>query len=173
MGRHVLAHLNVVRPTVPLDSRGEKEQYFFQQLQHIYPTARSFDGLKWHTHGARRPDGSYMALHELLVFKAASASENPHVMTMAVWEEMRALHRFAYRLADHVEGMQRLRDWVDRSEGATVVMWWVERGKRVQLEEGWERLQHLRAHGASPHAFTLQQRFDAPGEGDSPLRVTG
>lgn len=173
MGNHVLAHLNVVRPLVALDWRGEKEQFFFQQLQEIFPKAHSFDGLKWHTHGARRPDGTYMPLHELLSFTASSAEENPHVMTMAVWEDVRALHRFAYRLADHVQGMQRLRDWVDRSEGATMVMWWAERGQRVQLEDGWQRLQHLRANGPSLHAFTLQHRFDAPDQDEAPLRVTG
>lgn len=173
MGDYILVHLNVVRPVVPITAFGETEQYFTHQLQRIFLQAASFAGLKWHVHGARLPDGSYLALPEFFTFSSASASDNPHVMTMAGWQDARALHQFSHRLRDHVDGMKALRDWVDRSEGATMVMWWSERSKRVKLDDGWERLQHLRVHGPSPDAFNMQQRFEAPDAGDTALRVTG
>ena len=81
---------------------------------------------------------------------------------MAGWEDAAALHRFAYRDPLHRDGMKTLRDWVDRSEGPTLVMWWERRGVRVALEDGWNRLQTLRAHGPTAQAFPLQHRFDPP-----------
>lgn len=72
------------------------------------------------------------------------------------------MHRFAYRDTLHREGMKTLRDWVDRSEGPAMVMWWAPKGTRVSLDEGWERLHLLRRKGPTEQAFTLQTRFDPP-----------
>jgi hypothetical protein len=35
-------------------------------------------------------------------------------------------------------------------------MWWVPAGHRPTIEEAVERLEHLRQHGASDHAFGWQ-----------------
>jgi hypothetical protein len=32
-------------------------------------------------------------------------------------------------------------------------MWWIEPGHRPTLAEALDRLEHLKAHGASDHAF--------------------
>ena len=65
-------------------------------------------------------------------------------------------------MTNHIEGMKGLRHWVDRSEGPTTVMWWDTPGRRVTLEEGWNKLQQLRQNGPSEFAFNLQNRFDPP-----------
>lgn len=162
MSDHFLAHLNVVRPAGAMSPRLAEAQYFFMQLQKLLPQAQEFDGMRWHNHGARMPDGRYLDLPDLAALETTGTAENPHVMTMAGWDTAKDMHTFAYRLRDHMDGMKALEAWVDRSEGPTMVMWWVPQGERVTLDAAWERLIHLRAHGASPEAFSLQERFDAP-----------
>jgi len=171
MTSYVLTHLNLVRPTGSISLRDERVQFFFKTLQELLPQAKAFDGLKWHNHGARMPDGQYLTLPELSQLETTKAEDNPHVITMGGWESPEALHKFAYRLHDHKEGMRRLHDWVDRSEGATVVMWWSPPGLHVSIEDGWNRLQKLRCEGPSPDAFDLRNRFDPPALPVSQLRA--
>lgn len=162
MSDYRLAHLNVVRPLGPLGADVPERIFFLEQVVPIFATADNTDGLFWHQHGIRQPDGSYLALPELLTLETEGGAKNPHVMTMAGWKDFKALHEFSHRMTLHVEGMKQLRHWVDRSEGPTMVMWWVPKGERVELEAAWQRLQTLRTYGPTPEAFTLQQRFDPP-----------
>ena len=162
MTDYFLAHLNVVRPKGAMSPETPEVQYFFRQLEVVFEDAKTFEGMRWHNHGARMPDGSYLDLMAFTTLVTNSSAENPHVMTMGGWDSPKALHQFAYRMSSHMQGMKELRSWVDRSEGAIMVMWWAPRGTRVTLEEGWNRLMHLREHGATPEAFTLQERFEAP-----------
>lgn len=65
--------------------------------------------------------------------------------------------------------MARLRDWVDRSEGPTTVLWWTQAGVRTTPDASWERLTRLRRDGPGPEAFSLQTLFGpdgAPGPND-------
>jgi hypothetical protein len=166
MGTYQLIHLNVVRPLGAFSIEREEAKYFFSQLPTIFADAREAEGPRWHNHGIRLADGNYLDLPKIFQLRT-EADENPHIMTMAGWESAKALHRFSYRMRSHADGMKQLRHWVDRSEGATMVMFWAERGKRVALEEAWDRLQKLRSDGPTPEAFSLQQRFDAPAAGCS------
>lgn len=159
MSDYFLAHLNVVRPVGPFSAQMPDAQYFFQQLQLVFEAAKTSEGLMWHNHGVRSSEGSYLGFPQLLGLET-DGTDNPYVMTMAGWEDAKALHRFTYRLDLHVEGMKKLRHWVDRSEGATMAMWWAKRGSRVTLKDGWDRLQMLRRDGPTPAAFNMQNRFD-------------
>jgi len=161
MGTYQLIHLNVVRPLGQFSTDREEAKYFFSQLPLIFADARQDEGPRWHNHGIRLVDGNYLDLPKIFNLRT-EGDQNPHIMTMAGWEDAKAMHRFTYRMRSHADGMKRLRHWVDRSEGATMVMFWAERGKRVALEEAWDRLQRLRNDGPTAEAFTLQQRFDAP-----------
>ncbi|MEM1036853.1 MAG: DUF3291 domain-containing protein [Pseudomonadota bacterium] len=161
MGTYQLIHLNVVKPLGAFSADMPEAQYFFEQLPKVFADADAFDGLRWHDHGIRLAGGDYLDLNDIFSLKT-NGSDNPDVMTIAGWDSAKALHGFAYRMRSHAEGMKRLRHWVDRSDGATMVMFWSKRGQRVSLEECWERLCRLRCDGPSEHAFTLQQRYDAP-----------
>ncbi|MEX0311410.1 MAG: DUF3291 domain-containing protein [Tateyamaria sp.] len=163
MSEHMLVHLNVVRPLGPFSAAHPNAQFFFGELPKVFARAKADDGMFWHTHGARMPDGAYGDMNDLLGLQTERTEDNFHILTMAGWRDVQALHRFAYRDALHRSGMKTLRDWVDRSEGPTMVLWWAERGTRVALEDGWDRLQSLRQNGATPQAFTLQRRFDPHG----------
>ncbi|WP_299770931.1 DUF3291 domain-containing protein [uncultured Tateyamaria sp.] len=162
MSEHMLVHLNVVRPVGPFSASHPHAQYFFGQLPLIFARAKADDGMFWHNHGARMPDGTYGDMGDLLALQTDQTEDNFHILTMAGWRDVHAMHRFAYRDALHREGMKTLRDWVDRSEGPTMVMWWAPKGTRVSLDEGWERLHLLRQNGPTEQAFTLQTRFDPP-----------
>jgi len=161
MGTYQLIHLNVVRPIGQFSAELPEAQYFFSQLPTVFGDADKSDGLRWHNHGIRLADGKYLDLPEIFTLRT-EGEQNPHVMTMAGWEDAKALHSFAYRMKSHADGMKRLRHWVDRSQGPTMVMFWAERGHRVTLEQGWDRLCRLRKDGPSEDAFNLQQRYDAP-----------
>ena len=58
--------------------------------------------------------------------------------------------------------MRRLAQEIDRSDGPGFVMWWAAKGERFTLEDGWQRLQHLRQHGSSDYAFSLEQPVKRP-----------
>jgi hypothetical protein len=42
-------------------------------------------------------------------------------------------------------------------------LWWVVEGEPPTIESALERLEHIRAHGPSPHAFTFKRPFDPDG----------
>jgi hypothetical protein len=42
-------------------------------------------------------------------------------------------------------------------------LWWIPEGTIPTVEEAISRLEHLRAHGPTPIAFTFLHRFDANG----------
>ncbi len=77
---------------------------------------------------------------------------------MAVWRSFEDLKTFSHNGRTHPPGMRRLHDMIDRCSGPRFVMWWAPRGARFTLEDGWNRLVHLRFHGSTPFAFSL----DAP-----------
>lgn len=162
MSDHVLMHLNAVRPLGPFHAGDPRAAFFFSELPKVFAAARGHDGLKFHDHGVLSPQGRFMDLERLYTLRTERTEDNPVILTMAGWRDVSAMHSFAYRGALHRAGMKELRDWVDRSEGPTLVLWWVPTGTRVSLRDGWARLQTLRAQGPGPDAFTLQKRFDPP-----------
>lgn len=80
------------------------------------------------------------------------------LVNMSVWESVEALAGFVYR-SDHVRVMRRRREWAERMLEAYVVLWWVPAGVIPTLDEAKERLEHLRANGPTPQAFTFKKRF--------------
>jgi hypothetical protein len=77
---------------------------------------------------------------------------------MTVWESIDALYEFAY-YSEHADFYRRRREWFAQPDVAMVVLWWIPAGHEPTIEEARERVEHLRAHGATPYAFTFRQRF--------------
>ena len=155
-----LAHLNVVKPTSALSPDNQNLQYFLSKLPEVFAAAAEDPGLVMHDHAFRTEEGEYLQLAD---FKTLIPRLNqPHVMTMAVWQSLDALMKFAYRGSIHGKAMRPLRDWVTRDEGPTLVLWWLKPGERVTPQAAWERMEHLRREGPSEYAFDLKHRFDAP-----------
>ncbi len=158
--KHVLVHINVVKPLEPFVADAPYVRDFLGRLPEIFDAAGGFDGMKWHQHGFRLESGAFVPIFE--VNQPGVDWGRPHIITMAGWRSFEALHSFAHRSRLHVEGMKSLRPIVDRSEGPAMAMWWVARGERLSLADGWDRLARLRRDGATREAFSLQQRFDPP-----------
>lgn len=161
MDRYSLVHINVFRPLGVISTEDPNAQFFFSQLPGIFAAADKEETLYWHNHALRTQDGHFLTFEE--VFAAADEGfANPDVITMAGWRDVNALHAFAYRFDQHRDGMKKLRDWSDRSVGATMAMWWAPKSERITIRQGWNKIQKLRAEGPSPDVFTLQTRFDPP-----------
>ena len=89
------------------------------------------------------------------------------VINMSVWESVEALRAYTYT-TEHVEIMRRRREWFTRSEGPHLAMWWIAEGTTPTPQEGRDRLNLLRTHGSTEHAFTFSQVFGPPASLDLP-----
>jgi hypothetical protein len=85
---------------------------------------------------------------------------DPLVITnMAVWESIDQLADFTYR-SGHLDFLRRRREFFEHDEAPFLVLWWVPEGHIPTMEEAMDRLEHLREHGPTPHAFTFRKRFE-------------
>ena len=161
MTAYALIHINVFRPLGVVSADDPNAQFFFSQLPGIFAAADAEEDLYWHNHALRTREGEFLTFEE--VFAAAEQGfASPDVITMAGWRDVNALHKFAYRYTPHRDGMKTLRDWSDRSVGATLAMWWAPKSERITIRKGWEKMLRLREEGPSQDVFTLQTRFDPP-----------
>jgi hypothetical protein len=87
------------------------------------------------------------------------------IMNMSVWDSVEALAAFVYS-EQHRQVLRRRREWFEQMEEAYLALWWVPRGHIPATGEAEDRIRHLRAHGPTPHAFTLRMHFPPPGEGE-------
>jgi hypothetical protein len=76
-------------------------------------------------------------------------------INLSVWENVEALERFVYQTI-HKRFYGHRAEWFEHFEGPYFVMWWVAVGHRPSVEEAVARLEHLRKHGPSDHAFGWQ-----------------
>jgi hypothetical protein len=73
-------------------------------------------------------------------------------INLSVWESVEALERFVYQTI-HRRFYGRRGEWFEHFEGSYFVMWWVAAGHRPSVDEAVARLEHLKKHGPSEHAF--------------------
>jgi hypothetical protein len=155
-----LIHFNCARPLGAFNMENEFVRVFMAILPRIFTDADSFDGMHWHTHGIRRPNGDWYGMQDAFPYPRDMAA--PDVCTMAGWTSIEALKEFSYNGRTHPPGMRRLSDSLDRSDGASFVLWWAPRGERFSMQDGWERLQSLRQNGPTKSAFSLEHPISKP-----------
>jgi hypothetical protein len=80
------------------------------------------------------------------------------IINLSVWESLAALREFVYRSPEHLAVLRRRREWFERLDLHTV-LWWVQAGHEPTVSEAEQRLEHLRAHGPTSHAFTFREHF--------------
>jgi hypothetical protein len=137
---------------------------FMANLDRINALAEASPGFVWRL---QTEEGNATALRP--------ASENALLLiNMSVWEDVASLSQYVYRSA-HVEIMRRRKEWFERMAQAYLVLWWVPRDHRPAMAEAMERLEHLRAFGPSPKAFTFRNAFRAPdaAQPDAPFAFGG
>jgi hypothetical protein len=144
-----LAQVNVARPRAGLGSAAMAE--FVVALAPVNDLADRSPGFLWRlpseeSHGATTvEDGG-----------------SPLVVNLSVWDSYEALHGFVYR-SPHGAYLRRRARWFTPVPQPSTALWWVAAGSRPTAAEALHRLQHLRAYGPSPQAFTLRRRFDPQG----------
>ena len=149
-----IAQLNVGRTLAPTDSPQLKE--FMEALERINAQADATPGFVWRL---QSDSGNATDIQ---------VSEDPYfLINMSVWSSIETLFEFVYRSA-HTQVMVRRRQWFERPTQAYQVLWWVPAGHLPSVEEALERLEHLRANGPTPRAFTFSQRYPVPGEPGNP-----
>ena len=83
------------------------------------------------------------------------------IANMSVWESLEALFDYVYK-SGHLQVLSRRKEWFERSDTPSLVLWWVPMGAPPTLDDGLERLDRLARHGPSERAFTFKTQFPAP-----------
>jgi Domain of unknown function (DUF3291) len=147
-----LAVFNIAKLVAPMDD--PRIDDFRDNLDPINALAEQSPGFVW-----RLQDESGNAT-------SITPYPDPMVITnMAVWESIDALADFTYR-SEHREFLRRRREFFEAPTEVFLVLWWVPDGHVPTMEEAMARLDHLRAHGPTPHAFTFRHRFE-PGDSEA------
>jgi len=76
-------------------------------------------------------------------------------VNLSVWESVEALEKFVWQTV-HTRVYARKHEWFEKLDGAYFVLWHVAAGHRPSVEEAIERLDYLKQHGPSDHAFGWQ-----------------
>ena len=149
-----IAQLNVGTTVAPLDSPELAD--FVAALDGVNTLAESSPGFVWRL---KSDTGNATDIR---------ASDDPNfIVNMSVWESAEALFEFVYR-SMHTKVMVRRREWFQKPDQAFQVLWWVPAGHAPTVQEALERLEHLRKHGPTAHAFTFKERYPAPGDSGGP-----
>jgi hypothetical protein len=152
-----LAQLNIGRVLHPLDHPQMKE--FMDGLAHINALADQWPGFVWRL---QTDSGNATDVHH-------PWSEDPFMfVNMSVWKSPEDLKQFVFR-SGHLEYLLKRAEWFEKPKEAHYVLWWVPEGHIPTLEEARERLEHYRAHGATPHAFWFGKLFPAPAVSVAPV----
>ena len=145
---HHLAQYNIARLLVPLDDPRLAD--FVANLDRINALGDRSPGFVWRHQDA---DGTSTGVRV--------RGDDAIIINYTIWESSETLFEYAYHSA-HVEVFRRRREWFEEMREASMVLWWVPAGHIPTVEEADARLDHLRAHGPTAHAFTFKQRFSAP-----------
>jgi Domain of unknown function (DUF3291) len=151
---YLLAQVNIARLQAPLDSPVLAD--FVAALDPVNAAADAAPGFVWRL---QTEDGNATSVRAFEWDEAGSAGV---IVNLSVWESVEALAGFAYSGA-HRRVLRRRRQWFVPMAEAYTALWWIPRGSIPATGDAEERVQHLRAHGPTPHAFTLRVHFPAPG----------
>jgi hypothetical protein len=148
-GLYHLAQVNVALLREPIDSALLED--FVAELEPVNARADAAPGFLWRL---QTEDGDATSIR---VF-----DDERFIVNMSVWESVEALAEFVYRDPDHRAVLRQRMKWFHQIAEAHTVLWWVPRGHVPTVKEAEERLEFLRAHGATPVAFTFKERFSPP-----------
>ncbi len=140
-----LAQINVGRLKAPLGAPEVAE--FEAALDPVNAIADSSPGFVW------RLKGEFDGATDIHAF------DDPQIVTnMSVWADLASLGAYVYR-SGHRQVLARRREWFEVPTEAFMALWWIPAGHIPSVQEGVERLTHLRRHGPGAFAFTFKQPF--------------
>lgn len=148
-GLYQLAQVNIALLREPLDS--ELLRDFVSELDPVNQRADSAPGFVWRL---QTDEGDATSVRAF--------DDERFIVNMSVWESVEALAEYVYRDPEHRAVLRKRNKWFERMAEHHLVLWWVPRGHIPPVEEAEERLRFLRAHGPTPIAFTIKDRFSPP-----------
>ena len=148
MAHFHLAQVNIGRVRAPLDD--PIMDGFRTQLDPINALADRTPGFVWRL---QTEDGNAMAIRPF--------DDERMAINMSVWESLDALQQFVYQSA-HVAPLRDRQQWFEPMDGPILALWWIPAGHIPTVLEAKERLDYLKAHGPTTHAFTFRTPFPAP-----------
>ena len=145
-----LAQINIARMLAPLDDPIMAE--FVARLDTVNAIADASPGFIWRL---QTPEGNATDVR--------AYEDEMILVNMSVWATLEDLTRYVYASESmHRDVMKQRRRWFQRFDGPYMALWWVPQGHIPTVEEARERLDHLRACGETPHAFSFKKPFPAP-----------
>ena len=144
-----LAQLNIGRLLAPIDDPRIAD--FVANLGPINALAEASPGYVWRLQDDSGDATSIQAFEDELM-----------ILNLTVWESAEALADFVYRTG-HVDFLRRRREWFEGAIEPTTCLWWIPAGTTPAIPDAIARLEHLRAHGPTPSAFTFRHRFEPDG----------
>ena len=137
-----LAQLNVGRLVAETDHPRVVE--FMAALDRVNGLGKRMPGFVWMMEGSGEPGTGNTDVK--------IDGDPRYVSNLTVWESVESLEHFVWNTV-HRQFYERRREWFEVLGEQHFVMWWVPAGHRPGLDEALARLDHLRAHGDSDHAF--------------------
>jgi hypothetical protein len=150
MSKCHLAQINIGRMLAPIDDAIMAE--FVAQLAAINALADSTAGFVWRLQSESGDATGIKAYDDELI-----------IVNMSVWESVESLREFAYK-SSHAGVMRDRKRWFEKFEGPYMALWWIPAGQIPTPQEGKERLEYLRLHGDTPHAFSFKNIYPKPTE---------
>lgn len=148
MSKYHLVQINIARMLAPIDDPLMLE--FVAQLPPINALADASPGFVWRLQ-SESGDATDIKVYD----------DDLIIVNLTVWESVDALRDFTYKSAHH--GVVRDRKlWFEKFAGPYYALWWAPAGQLPTTEEGKERLEYLREHGDTAHAFSFKNLFPAP-----------
>jgi hypothetical protein len=144
-----IAQINIARMLAPIDDPLMAE--FVAQLAPVNALANGSPGFVWRLQ-TESGDATSLKVYD----------DDMIIVNLTVWESVDALCEFVYKSA-HSGVMRDRRKWFEKFDGPYYALWWIPAGHIPGTQEARERLEHLREHGDTPHAFSLKNTFPTPG----------
>ncbi len=143
-----IAQVNIARMRAPLDD--PLLAGFVAKLEDINALADSSAGFLWRL---KTDAGNATSLRPY--------DDDRVLFNLSVWARLEDLRDFVYRSA-HAGVMRQRKSWFERFDGMYYALWWVPVGHIPSIGEAKGRLEYLRAHGESAHAFSFANLFPPP-----------
>jgi len=151
--RFELAQVNVGRLVAPLDD--PRLAAFMAALDPVNAAADRAPGFVWRL---QSDEGNATSIE---AFSWDAGNSAGMIINMSVWTDVESLRVFVASNI-HRDVLLRRRQWFQPMSEAWLACWWVPSGHRPSTLEAEERVRHLRLHGPTPYAFTLQRTFPRP-----------
>ena len=150
MSEYYIAQINIAHMRAPLTDPIMED--FVAQLPPINALADESPGFVWRL---QSEDGDATSIKVY--------DDDMIIINLTVWESVDALREYVYKSA-HQGVLRDRKRWFAKFDGPYYALWWIPAGHIPSIEEGKERLDHLRAQGETAHAFSFKNVFPKPSE---------